>query len=288
MPILQKLHRLTRNIFRRENVERDLDAAVRSYSDLLQDEKISGGMNPHAARRATRMNLGGPEQLKEEIRSARAGAWLESLWQDIRFAARMLRKNPGFTGVAVLTLALGIGANTAVFSVVNAVVMRPLPYKDSTRLVAVTTNTAMLPNLTLGNSWVAIDQMRRNVTAFEQLTSYRANTMNLTASGDPAQVSVIRVADGFFDLLGAGVEEGRLLSPSDQKEIQGDVAVLSDSFWRSHFGADPTVIGRVLTLDKREFVVVGVAARGFVYPNRAEIWIPLVPTKDDLQNATLF
>jgi putative ABC transport system permease protein len=110
----------------------------------------------------------------------------------------------------------------------------------------------------------------------------------LTASGDPAQVSVIRVADGFFDLLGAGAEEGRLLSPSDQKEIQGDVAVLSDSFWRSHFGADPTVIGRVLTLDKREFVVVGVAARGFVYPNRAEIWIPLVPTKDDLQNATLF
>jgi predicted permease len=285
---MKKVLSALRNLFRRETVERDLDAEVRSYSDLLQEEKMSNGMSVHDAKREARMNMGGPEQLKEEIRSARAGAWLETLWQDIRYAARLLRKNPGFTAVAVLTLALGIGANTAVFSIVNAVVLRPLPYKDSSRMVTVRTNTAMFPTLSLGNSWVAIEQMRNSANAFEQLSGYRQSDMTLTGLTDPARLLVIRVDDNFFNIFGIGPQDGRLLVPSDQTENQGRVAVLSDAFWRTHFGADPEVIGHTITLDKNQYIVIGVASRGFAYPDRADVWVPLSLKKDELQNVMSF
>jgi putative ABC transport system permease protein len=278
-----------RNLFHREKIDRDLDAEVRSYSDLLQEEKMSDGMNSTDAKRAARMSMGGPEQLKEEIRGVRAGAWLESLWQDIRFGARMLGKNLAFTAVAILTLALGIGANTAVFSVVNAVVLRPLPFKDSSRIVTITTTTAMFPQFTmLGNSWVAFEQINKNVTAFEQTTAYREEGMTLTASGDPANLSVARAADGFFGLFGVTPQDGRLLVSSDQTENQGRIAVLSDAFWRVHFGADRGVIGHTITLNKQDYIVVGVASRGFAFPSRADIWVPLTLGKDDRENVTAF
>jgi putative ABC transport system permease protein len=285
---MRKFTATLRNCFRRENIERDLDAEVRSYSDLLEEEKMSNGINPTEAKRATRMSIGGPEQLKEEIRSVRAGAWLESLWQDIRYAARMLRKNSAFTAVAILTLALGIGANTAVFSLVNSIVFRPLAYRDSARLVDVSTNTAMFPGFTLGDSWIAYEQMRQNVPAFEQLSAYQKSNMTLTASGDPARLSVVSSGNGFFDLLDATPQLGRLFVATDQTENQGKVAVLSDAFWRTHFGADRNVIGRAITLNNKEYVVVGVAPRKFAFPDRSDLWVPLLLTNEDRENPTAF
>jgi predicted permease len=285
---MRKLVATLRNLFRRKNIERDLDAEVRSYSDLLEEEKMSTGMNANDAMRAARMNMIGPEQLKEEIRSVRAGAWLETLWQDVRYAARLLRKNPGFTAVAILTLALGIGANTAVFSVLNTIVLRPLPYKDSVRLVDVSTNTAMFPTFTLGNSWVAFQQMRKNVPAFEQLAAYQQSDMTLTASGDPARLSVVSAGDGFFELFGATPQQGRLSLSADQTNNQGHVAVLSDAFWRARFGADRSIVGRVITLDRKDYIIVGIAPRRFAFPDRAEIWVPLSLSKDDQTNVTMF
>jgi putative ABC transport system permease protein len=285
---MNRIRSLFRNLFRRESVDCDLDAEVRSYADLLQEEKMSNGMNANDAKRAARMNMGGPEQLKEEIRSARAGAWIGILWQDLRFGARVLRKNSGFTAVAILTLALGIGANTAVFSVVNTVILRPLPYKDSSRLVEVTTTTAMFPTFTLGNSWVAFEQMQKNAPAFEDVSAYRQTKMTLTASGDPARLSSIRVADGFFKLFGVTPQLGRLFVPADQAETRGHAAVLSDPFWRTHFGADPSVLGRTIRLNNLEYVVVGIAARGFAYPDRADLWVPLAPKDDERENVAAF
>ncbi len=135
---MRRIRGLIRNLFRRSRVERDLDQEVRSYADMLADEKAQSGMPRTDAERAARIELGGIEQVKEQVRASRTGAWLDALAADLRYALRTLRRNPGFAAVVVITLALGIGANTALFSVVNTLLIRALPYEDADRLVYVT------------------------------------------------------------------------------------------------------------------------------------------------------
>ena len=168
---------------------------------------------------------------------------LEALWQDLRFAVRVLRKNPGFTAVAVITLALGIGANTAIFSIVNAVIFRPLPYKDSARIVVFHTKTAMFPTFTLNLSWPAFQEIRTQATSLKEAAAWWETEKKLTGASQPAVLKIASVSDGFFELLGAKAEQGRLLR-EDLKADQNRVVVISDTLWRTRFAKDPAVIGR--------------------------------------------
>ena len=266
-----------RNVFRREKVERDLDAEVRSYSDLLQEEQMSNGMNASDAKREARMSMGGPEQLKEEIRSARAGAWIESLWKDVRYAARILPKNPGFTAIAVLTLALGIGANTAIFSVVDAIVLRPLPYRDPDHLFFLA--EIHPPNMLFltDNLPSLVDSGRRYPQLFSTVASVRPGGAIMTGIPEPGQLRSSIVSSDFFDLLGWYPAIGRVFLPGEEKPGSAGVVILSDSFWQREFGSDPSVIGRTVQLDGKSSTIIGVMPRGFRNPGistKVDIWLP--------------
>ena len=277
------------NLFRRDDVERDLDAEVRSYSDLLQDEKISSGIDPAAARRSARMDLGGPEQLKEEIRGARAGAWLESLWQDLRFAARMLRKNPGFTAVVILTLALGIGANTAIFSIVNAVLLQPLPYPSPDRIVSIR-GANPIKFVNPPNFHFEWEDWADHTQSFDRLSSYEVGDLNFAANGvEPELISAAEVSQNFFETFGLGPIAGRTFLREEEIPAHPSVAVISATLCR-RFGAPQDVIGKTFLMNGRQTVVVGVMPFGFEFPEKTSVWLPMAWSGFDemLMNQALF
>src|SRR4029077_17153770 len=160
MRSLRSLVLRLRNLFRREKLERELGDELASHLAMHIEDNVRAGMSPEEARRAVLLKLGGVEQMKESYRERRGLPQLEALWQDLRFAVRVLRKNPGFTSVAVITLALGIGANTPILSIVNGGILRRLPYKDSARIVVSHTKTAMFPTFSLNLSWPAFQEIR--------------------------------------------------------------------------------------------------------------------------------
>ena len=272
----------------RNGSEHDLAAEMDSHLQMHLEDNLRAGMTHAEARRQALIKLGGIEQTKEIYRERRGLPFLETLFKDLRFAFRMLRKNPGFTLVAVLTLALGIGANTAIFSIVNAVVLRPLPYKDSTRIVTFDTKTAMFPNFTLALTWPAFHEVRAQATLLEETAAYWATDRTLTGVDQPEVLRATGVSSGFFEELSASAQLGRLLSERDHKPGQDRVAVISDALWRIRFATDSGVIGRKLILDKEVYTVIGVAAKGFAFPERSEVWLPLSLTPEIEQNQKFF
>src|SRR5947199_6778414 len=275
-------------LFRKQRREKDLDAEMDSHLQMHIEDNLRAGMNATEARRQALIKLGGVEQTKEIYRDCRGLPLLETFFQDLRFAFRMLRKNPGFTAVAALTLALGIGANTAIFSIVNAVVLRPLPYKDSSRIVTFHTKTAMFPNFTLPLTWPAFQEVRGQSTLLEETAAYWATDRTLTGEDQPEVLRVTGVSNGFFEELGGTAEQGRLLSEQDHKPGQDRLAVISDAFWRTRFATDSSVIGRKLILDKEVYTIIGVAAQGFAFPERSEGWLPISLTPEIEQNQKFF
>ncbi|HYL64672.1 MAG TPA: ABC transporter permease [Candidatus Methylomirabilis sp.] len=277
-----------RRLLQKEKSEQQLDSELRFHLERQIADNIAKGMAEKEARRRANLSFGGVESIKEQAREIRRANWLDTFRQDVLFAARLLRKNPSFTLAAVITLALGIGANTAIFSIVNASLLRPLPFKDSARILSVTTITAMFPTFNLGNSWPAFQLMRSQAPSLEESAIYTESEMNMSGQGTPEQLSVSNVSDGFFEELGATAQHGRLLTAGDQKPGQNQVAVLSDALWRTDFGADPSVIGRTLVLDKKPYVIVGVAARNFSFPEKSDVWTPVAITPEIEDNATYF
>ena len=257
-----RLFQTLRSLFLRERADCDLDAEVRAHLDLLTEEKLHQGLAPEEARRAARIELGGVEQVKEEVRAARAGVWLEQLAQDLLYAARQLRRNPGFTLVAVLTFALGIGANTAIFSVVNAVLLRQLPFAQPDRLVTIASfEPDSVDSVTM--DYPTSDDLRARSRLFQSMSLLRSGGGALAEGGDAERLSGVRVSSDFFDTLGVKMALGRAFRPEEDRPDNRYFAILSHELWVRRFGSDPHVIGRVIHLTDSAFTVVGVLPAGF-------------------------
>ncbi len=258
----------------------DLEFAreLESHLELLTNENIRRGMALEDARRAARIRLGGATQLKEANRELRGLPLIETFLQDVRYAFRMLRKNPGFTAVCVLTLALGIGANTAIFSVVYAVVLKPLPYPDSQQLYTIFQQRTQDSSIQAGFSAPDLQDVIAQDTFFSGMTGSSSHELTLTGRGDPFIVRVADVTPELFSVFEQQPILGRTFRPEDGKPGAAHVVILNESVWRSVFSADPKIIGAPINLDKRAFTVVGVMPSKFSFPLLAgtrEVWVPV-------------
>ena len=268
-----RLASLWRNLVHRGRSERDLDDEVRACAAILEDENVARGLPPEEARRQALIEMGGMEQVKEDVRAVRMGARLETVGQDVRYGVRTLARTPGFTTAAVLALALGIGATTAIFSVVDAVLLRPLPYVHPHRLAVV---------LTRGTGPVAPGNFldwRRDATSFEAMGAAEAWGTNLGGNDRPEHVDGVRLTSDIFPLLGVPPQLGRTFSSEEEQPGHTRVVVLGHRLWQRRFGGDAGVVGRSITLDGEPHVVIGVMPRGFEFPpfwaTGAELWAPL-------------
>ena len=276
MPALASWSSLLRNLFRRSRVEQDLDDEIRSYLEALTAEKIAAGMTVEQARRAAAIELGGVEQVKERVREVRMGALLETVLQDLRYGLRTLAKNPGFTAVAVLTLALGIGATTAIFSLVNGILLRPLPYPHSDRLVWVRQSHPQRGMSSFALSPANLAAYRGRSRSFERFAGYSRAGYSLTGAGEPERLQGARVTADLFRVVGVEPFLGRGFLPEEDVRGRNPVCVLSHGLWRRRFGGDPRVVGRSLLLNEVPTQVVGIMPAGFQFPvPDVELWVLL-------------
>ncbi len=272
MEWLDELWRRLGFFLRRGRFHRDLEEEMRLHQELRAQAHADEGMAPEEAHYAARREFGNPLLLRERSRDLWGFAWLETLLQDVRYGLRQLRRNPGLTAVAVITLALGIGANTAIFSVVDTVLLRPLPYKDSSRLVWATERFAFNHGAAGVISPDFIGWKDHN-QVFEKIGASGGGAgANLTGAGQAARVSITNVTTSFFPMLGVRPIIGRMFLPSEGKQGQNHVGLLSETLWRNQFSADPRILGKTIQLDDTAYMVVGVMPATF-HPS-ADIWTP--------------
>jgi putative ABC transport system permease protein len=272
------------SLFRRRRLESELDAELLTHVEMATDENLARGMAPAEARRRAMVALGGLEVAKETHRDARGLPTLESVLQDVRYAVRTLRRSPGFTLLAVTILALGIGTNTAIFSLVSAVLLRPLPFPQPDRLALLWTDFSARrgPSHVEATPADFVDWRERS-RSFEDMAAFVTDTYNLTGSGDPEKLSGVRATANLFSVLGMHAIVGRTLEPYDEEPAAGPVVVMNERLWRSRFGDDLSLIGRSIVLNGLAHTVVGVVPSDFQFPNRdAALWVPARFTSAEL------
>jgi putative ABC transport system permease protein len=263
-----------RTLFRGARADRGLDAEVGGYVEHLADEKMRAGLGPGEARRQALLEVGGIEPLKERVRDVRTGAGFETAVRDLRYGLRTLARTPGLSAAMVLVLALGIAASTAVFSVVNAVLLRPLPYEAADRLVVMLhrDRNPVAPANYL--DW------RRAATRFERMGAAELWSPNLTGDDHPERVRALRVTADILPLLGVAPAVGRPLLERDFRAGTDKSLVLGHELWQSRYAGDPGVVGRAITLDGEAYTVVGVMPAGFSFPpfwaTGSQLWAPLL------------
>ena len=272
------------NLFRRSRVDREIADELQSHLDLRIEANLAAGMSPEEARRDALLRFGNPTATRERVASADAALGLSSLWRDIRYAVRQLRKAPGFTLTVIATLAIGIGANVAVYSSMDAVVFRPLAVPALNRVVTIAERQQQRGNeaVTLANfaDWT------RQAHSFEELAAYTTADFTLTGAGDAAQVRTSFVSINFFSALRAQTLIGRLFDNSEYQAGRDAVAVLNYTFWQSHFGSNPNVIGQKIQLDQRQYAIIGVLPRTMQYPAGIDMILPLAPSPVQLADRT--
>ncbi len=288
MTLWSRIRSWSRTILRRSRMEREMDEELGFHIDTLTEELVRSGVSREEAMRRARIEFGGIERAKEEGREARGVSLLDQLLQDLRFGARMFRKSPGFTVVAVLTLALGIGANTAIFSVVNAVLLSPLPYANAHRLAMV---KEVLPNMSaepFNVSGPDIAQIRKLNHVFEDVGGFRVWTYELSGKSDPQRVTADRITSNLFDVLGVQPLAGRVFSPQEEQSGH-QVVILGYGLWQRQFGGQQNILGQTVNLDRKPYTIVGVMPQSFVFPLpgmlqgvSADLWVPLGLSKEEL------
>jgi putative ABC transport system permease protein len=289
MLFLNRLRSLWRNLIRHADVEQELDQELQAYRELLAESKLKDGIGASEARRAAAIEIHATERVKEAVREVRAGYQLEICLRDFRHGLRMLAKSPGFTAVAILTLALGVGANSAIFSVVNAVLLRPLPFEEPDRLVRVCTTT------TIGNfpliavtSWKDFVDWRQQSNAFEGMAVFSGDEDSYGDADGVARIDTADVSAGFFELLRVNPILGRTFTADDKTghrigplyPITGadGVTILGEGLWRQRFGADPSIVGRSIIVDGYPSQVIGVIPDRFdSLVGHAGMYFPWVP-----------
>src|SRR6266508_2938060 len=271
-----------RALFRRESVLRDIEEELRIHVEMETETNIKRGMPPEEARAAALKSFGALGRNTERGYDIRGGGWLETLWQDMRYGARMLWKKPGFTLIAVITLALGIGANTAIFSVVNAVLLRPLPYCAADRLVMLWTDDPKHNLHEEGTSYLNFKDWQAQSHSFEDLAlCHRNNIVTVMGADQPERMAAGRVSANLFSLLGVTPALGRVFS-ADEEERRERVVVLSHALWQRQFGASLEILGKDLEIDSSIHKVIGVLPPDFHFPDKAtQLWIPAKWSKED-------
>src|SRR5215467_1176242 len=270
--------RLRALLFRRR-MDEELQEELQFHIQMQARKNRRVEVDPTEAMRLARLQFGSCVCATEECREQRGISSIEIFAKDVRFAFRMLRKSPGFTAVVVLTLALGIGANTAIFSIVNAVLLRPLPYANPGQLVIVSEAKLEAGISRAGMSYRTFAELRDTNRVFSAIAGLGGHALVLTGYGEPSEVSTVAVTSDFFSVLAAEPLLGRVFIPGDSERGAAAAAVLSENLWRNRLGADPGIVGRSITLDMRAYTVIGVMPAGFHTPflNQADqVWIPLV------------
>ncbi|HVB87121.1 MAG TPA: ABC transporter permease [Candidatus Dormibacteraeota bacterium] len=268
-----EIPRQIRMLFHREKFHRDLDEEMRLHIELRERELREAGLSPDAAHTAARKTFGNALALREASQDSWGWAWLEHLAQDLRFAFRILRKSPGFTAVAILTLALGIGANTAIFSVVYGVLLQPLPYKDASRLVVLNETTPKVGTVSV--SYPNFLDWRAQSHDFSQMAAVHDVGFNLAGVTQPENISGEAVSPNFLSMIGVRPFLGRDFDASEEKPGTAPVVLLSYELWQSHMGGDRNAIGRTITLDGRSFTIVGVLPPKFRSLDKTDVMLPI-------------
>jgi putative ABC transport system permease protein len=290
MRLANRLRSWLGGIFRRARVQSDMETELEFHLEAHAEELIRSGVPREEALRQARLEFGGMERAKEECLEARGASFLENLIQDLRYGTRIMMRAPGFTAMAVLALALGIGANTAIFSVVNAVLLRPLPYDQPERLVQVwhVPPQSTFPGIAeFTVSPANFLDWRSEAKSFEGMAAYGGGSYTLTGSGNPETIRMIAVSDGMFSILHARPLLGSGFVSGEDEAGQEHVVVLSYGIWRSRFGANPGIVGENITLNAQAFTVIGVMGPEFDFPisgdpsSRAQMWKPLVWTAQE-------